>query len=79
MEANNRRRKRREFRARDTSDLRAGLVLKRQVGETIHIGEDCIVTLLSTQGPFAQIHIHAPGIAIDRGEIRRQKMRNGQA
>lgn len=72
----NRRRKKREFRAAEgvTGDLRPGLVLNRHVGETINIGSEVVITLLSTKGPTAEIHVHAPGVSVDRGEVRQRKI-----
>lgn len=77
MEANNRRRMR-GYRARSDTPLKPGLVLQRTVGEQILIGSDVIITLLSTDGPVGQIHVHAPReVAVDRAEIRKQKRRTG--
>lgn len=77
MEANNRRRTR-EYRARSSTPLKPGLVLKREVGEQILIGSDVIITLLATEGPVGQIHVHAPQhVAVDRAEVRRMKKITG--
>lgn len=77
MEANNRRRTR-GYRARSDVQLKPGLVLRREVGEQILIGSDVIITLLATDGPIGQIHVHAPdNVAVDRAEVRRKKKHTG--
>ena len=46
------------------------LVLTRKSGESIHIGEDVRVTVLSVQGQSVKVGIHAPReLAIHREEI----------
>jgi carbon storage regulator CsrA len=60
----------RSYRARDPV-IKRGLMLQRRVGEKIIIGDDIEITLMSTEGPSAQIHIHAPRqVQIDRAERR---------
>lgn len=77
MEANNRRRTR-EYRADESVPLKPGLVLRREVGEQILIGSDVVITLISTNGPYGQIHVHAPyNVAVDRAEVRRMKKITG--
>lgn len=77
MDAYNRR-KPREYRAKSDLRLKRGLILKRTVGEQVCIGADVIVTLLSTEGPVGQLHIHAPReLAVDRAEVRKTKKLNG--
>lgn len=59
------------YKARDPQ-IERGLVLQRHVGQKIRIGDDIEVTLLATEGPSAQIHIHAPiNVRIDRDEVAR--------
>lgn len=46
------------------------LVLSRAVGETLHIGDDITVTVLSVQGNQARIGIDAPkDVVVHREEI----------
>jgi carbon storage regulator CsrA len=46
------------------------LVLSRNVGETLHIGDDITVTVLGVQGNQARIGIDAPkDIQVHREEI----------
>lgn len=58
-------------------DLRKGvpmLVLSRQIGETIVIGEEIEVTVVDIRGPNVRIGITAPkSLPIDRAEIYRRK------
>lgn len=69
MRANNVRRGR-QFRARDP-DIKKGLMLHRRVGEKILVGDQIEITLISTNGPVAEIHVSAPRcIAVDRAERR---------
>ncbi|MET1088176.1 MAG: carbon storage regulator CsrA, partial [Arthrobacter sp.] len=46
------------------------LVLTRKPGETIHIGDDIVVTVFEGRGEGVRIGIEAPrGVKIHRGEI----------
>lgn len=74
MHASNRRRKTAAgYRAPSSLQLKGGLVLSRAVGEQIHIGEDIVITLVSTEGPKGEIHIHAPrDVKISRPEEPRR-------
>ena len=61
---------RRVYRAR-APKIKRGLMLQRHVGEKVLIGGGIEVTLMSTDGPNAEIHIHAPrDVRIDRAEKR---------
>lgn len=52
------------------------LILTRRTGETIRIGEDITVTLLSFKGNQVSIGIEAPKeMRVDRDEVRRRIMR----
>lgn len=54
------------------------LVLSRKMYETIHIGNDVVVTVVRTGNGSVRIGIEAPkGVAIVRGELRPQNC--GQA
>ena len=53
------------------------LVLSRNVGEKIMIGDDIVVHITAIQGQQVQIAIEAPReIAVDRAEIREAKINN---
>lgn len=46
------------------------LILKRDVGETIHIGDDVTVTVLGVKGNQVRVGIAAPkAVAVHREEI----------
>lgn len=46
------------------------LVLTRKPGETIHIGDDIVITVYEGRGEGVRIGIEAPkGVVINRGEI----------
>jgi carbon storage regulator len=50
------------------------LILMRRAGESIHIGPDVVVTLVSLERNRARIGIQAPrSIAVDREEIAKRK------
>lgn len=54
------------------------LILSRRVGETLVIGDNVTITVLSIQGKQARIGIHAPtDVHIDREEIR-QRIERGE-
>ena len=54
------------------------LILMRRPGESIHIGGDVVVTLVSLERNRARIGIQAPrDIAVDREEIALRKQ-NGE-
>jgi len=51
------------------------LVLSRKPGETIHIGDEIVVTLVEITGKLARIGIDAPRhITVLRAEVKRQIM-----
>lgn len=53
------------------------LCLTRRFGESIHIGGDVIVTVISAKDGQIRLGIEAPEhIAVDRAEIRRAKLTN---
>jgi carbon storage regulator len=55
------------------------LVLMRKAGESIHIGSNIVVTLVSLERNRARIGIQAPrDIVIDREEIAEKKRHEGQ-
>jgi carbon storage regulator len=55
------------------------LVLSRNVGERIMIGEDIIITLVRTEQGKAKIGIEAPrGTVVDREEVYQQKLVNAR-
>jgi len=46
------------------------LILTRRAGETIHIGNDVVITVIRVRGAQVRLGISAPDdVAIDRGEI----------
>lgn len=50
------------------------LILMRRAGESIHIGQDVVVTLISVDRNRARIGVQAPReIAVDREEIAMRK------
>ena len=50
------------------------LILTRRSGETVHIGDDVIVTVLAVKGNQVRIGINAPrNVAVDREEIFERK------
>ncbi len=50
------------------------LILTRRSGETLHIGDDVIVTVLAVKGNQVRIGINAPrSVAVDREEIFERK------
>ena len=50
------------------------LILSRRIGESLVIGEDVTVTLISMQGGQAKLGITArKNVPVDREEIRRMK------
>ena len=50
------------------------LILTRRVGETIMIGDDITVTVLSVKGNQVRIGIEAPPqIVVDRSEVRERR------
>jgi carbon storage regulator len=54
------------------------LVLMRKAGESIHIGPNIVVTLVSLERNRARIGIQAPrDIVIDREEIAEKKRNEG--
>jgi carbon storage regulator len=54
------------------------LVLMRKAGESIHIGQNIVVTLVSLERNRARIGIQAPrDIIIDREEIAEKKRNEG--
>jgi carbon storage regulator len=56
------------------------LILTRRSGETVHIGDDVMVTVLAIKGNQVRIGIKAPrSIAVDREEIFERKRTEGAA
>lgn len=54
-----------------------GLVLTREVGQAIIIGEDILVTVTEISGKRVRICVTAPPhIAVDRTEVRESKRSN---
>ncbi|MGH8228543.1 MAG: carbon storage regulator CsrA [Steroidobacteraceae bacterium] len=54
------------------------LILTRRSGETVHIGDDVIVTVLAVKGNQVRIGIDAPrSVAVDREEIYERKRSEG--
>lgn len=52
------------------------LILTRRTGETLRIGEDVQVTVMSVNGSQVRIGIQAPRhVAVDRQEIAERKQR----
>jgi carbon storage regulator len=50
------------------------LVLARNVGETIVIGEDIVLTVVSVKGNRIRLGITAPdSIRVDRGEVHQRR------
>ncbi len=50
------------------------LILMRRAGESIHIGQDIVVTLISLDRNRARIGVQAPrDVAVDREEIAERK------
>jgi carbon storage regulator len=50
------------------------LILTRRSGETVHIGDDVVVTVLAVKGNQVRIGISAPrNVAVDREEIFERK------
>jgi carbon storage regulator len=50
------------------------LILTRRSGETVHIGDDVVVTVLAVKGNQVRIGINAPrNVAVDREEIFERK------
>lgn len=50
------------------------LILTRRSGETVHIGDDVLVTVLGVKGNQVRIGINAPrSVAVDREEIFERK------
>ena len=55
------------------------LVLTRYPGQDIMIGDDIIVTVVSTNGNQVRMRIEAPNeVEIDRAEIRERKVKEGR-
>ena len=51
------------------------LILMRRAGESIHIGPNIVVTLVSLERNRARIGIQAPrDVAVDREEIAKKKL-----
>ena len=56
------------------------LILTRRSGETVHIGDDVLVTVLAIKGNQVRIGIKAPrSVAVDREEIFERKRTEGAA
>jgi carbon storage regulator len=54
------------------------LILTRRSGETVHIGDDVLVTVLAIKGNQVRIGIKAPrSVAVDREEIFERKRTEG--
>jgi carbon storage regulator len=53
--------------------MRGFLSLTRRVGERIMIGETVIIEVQDIKGTQVRLGIHAPGIEVDREEIRERK------
>jgi carbon storage regulator len=54
------------------------LILTRRSGETVHIGDDVMVTVLAIKGNQVRIGIKAPrSVAVDREEIFERKRTEG--
>ena len=52
------------------------LVLTRKAKETIHIGNDIVITIIETQGGKTRVGIEAPpNVKIVRGEILERRKR----
>ena len=50
------------------------LILNRRPGESIHIGDRIVITVLDVKGQQVQIGIDAPReISVDRAEIRKKR------
>ena len=50
------------------------LILTRRAGETIHIGNDVVITVTRIRGAQVRLSISAPDhVTIDRGEIYDRK------
>ncbi len=53
------------------------LVLSRKIGETVAIGDNVVVQVLSLHESNVRLGIVAPQeISVDRGEVRAQKLRD---
>ncbi len=47
-----------------------GLILARNIGETIHIGDNVIITVIDIKGKQAKIHIACDrSVEVHRGEV----------
>lgn len=56
------------------------LVLSRRAGETLVIGDDIRITILTISGNQVRIGISAPKeIAVDREEVHERKKQNAEA
>lgn len=56
------------------------LVLTRRIGETVVIGENIKITILSIGGNQARVGIEAPKeVRVDREEIYERKKKEGNA
>ena len=54
------------------------LVLTRREGESIHVGEDIVITVLSTRKGSTRLGINAPGkVRVDRHEVRQRILVEG--
>lgn len=57
------------------------LVLSRQTGQSIHIGDDIVITIVSCKGTHVRVGIAAPQqLSVDRDEVyqrKRQSKTNG--
>jgi carbon storage regulator len=50
------------------------LVLSRKEGESIHVGEDIVITVVQLQEGRVRIGIEAPrAVCIDRAEVRERR------
>lgn len=50
------------------------LVLSRQTGQSIHIGEDIVITIVSCKGTHVRVGISAPQqLSVDRNEVYQRK------
>ena len=55
------------------------LVLTREVDEIVLIGDDISVAVLHISGTQVRLGIRAPQhVSIDRGEVRKRKLREGE-
>jgi carbon storage regulator len=56
------------------------LVLTRNVGETVHLGEDIVVTVVEVRGNRVRLGFDAPrdGVPIERGELRARRLAEEQ-